>query len=165
MALTFDPFREMDRMAARLLTSGGTQRSASWMPMDLYRAGDHYVVNVDLPGIDPGSIDLDVDANTLTIQAERTIGAVDGAQWLAQERPAGRYIRQLGLGNDVDLDHIKADYQHGVLMLTIPIAERAKPRKIAVEQRDGRSEISTGSGSSGSSSGASSAAAASGASA
>ena len=87
MALTFDPFREMDRMAARLLTSGGTQRSSSWMPMDLYRAGDHYIVNVDLPGIDPGSIDLDVDANTLTIQAERTIGAADGAQWLAQERP------------------------------------------------------------------------------
>ncbi|MET4098925.1 HSP20 family protein [Agrococcus sp. UYP10] len=144
MALTFDPFREMDRMAARLLTSGGTERSSSWMPMDLYRAGDHYIVNVDLPGVDPGSIDLDVDANTLTIQAERTIGAADGAQWLAQERPAGRYMRQLGLGNDVDLERIEATYEHGVLMLTIPVAERAKPRKISVEQRDRRSELSTG---------------------
>lgn len=145
MALTFDPFREMDRMAARLLTSGGTQRSASWMPMDLYRSDDHYVVNVDLPGVDPGSIDLDVDANTLTIQAERTIGAAEGTQWLAQERPAGRYIRQLGLGNDVDLEHIQAKYEHGVLMLTIPIAERAKPRKISIEQGSGQTAINAGS--------------------
>lgn len=141
MALTFDPFREMDRMAARLLTSGGTQRSASWMPMDLYRADDHYVVNVDLPGVDPGSIDLDVDANTLTIQAERTISAAEGTQWLAQERPAGRYIRQLGLGNDVDLEKIQAKYEHGVLMLTIPIAERAKPRRITIEQGGGQTAI------------------------
>lgn len=146
MALTFDPFREMDRMAARLLTSGGSERASSWMPMDLYRAGDHYIVNVDLPGVDPGSIDLDVDANTLTIQAERTIGAQDGAQWLAQERPAGRYMRQLGLGNDVDLEQIQAHYEHGVLMLTIPVAERAKPRKITVEQRDRQSAISSGGG-------------------
>lgn len=145
MALTFDPFREMDRMAARLLTSGGTQRSASWMPMDLYRSDDHYVVNVDLPGVDPGSIDLDVDANTLTIQAERSIGAAEGTQWLAQERPAGRYIRQLGLGNDVDLEHIQAKYEHGVLMLTIPIAERAKPRKISIEQGSGQTSIDAGS--------------------
>ena len=71
MALTFDPFREMDRMTARLLTGGGAQRSAAWMPMDLYRVGEHYVVHVDLPGVDPGSIDLDVDATTLTIQAEK----------------------------------------------------------------------------------------------
>lgn len=142
MALTFDPFREMDRMAARLLTSGGTQRTASWMPMDLYRADDHYVVNVDLPGVDPGSIDLDVDANTLTIRAERTIGGADGTQWLAQERAAGRYMRQLGLGNDVDLERIQASYEHGVLALTIPVAERAKPRKITIEQRDGQSELS-----------------------
>lgn len=149
MALTFDPFREMDRMAARLLTSGGTERSSSWMPMDLYRAGDHYIVNVDLPGVDPGSIDLDVDANTLTIQAERTIGSADGAQWLAQERPAGRYMRQLGLGADVDLEQIQASYEHGVLMLTIPVAERAKPRKITVEPRDRQSQLGSGEGAAG----------------
>ena len=112
-------------------------------------------MNVDLPGIDPGSIDLDVDANTLTIQAERTIGAADGAQWLAQERPAGRYMRQLGLGGDVDLDQIEATYEHGVLTLTIPIAERAKPRKITVEQRGDQAQLSAGAGSgSGASTGA-----------
>ncbi|WP_404312429.1 Hsp20/alpha crystallin family protein [Agrococcus terreus] len=148
MALTFDPFREMDRMAARLMTSGGTQRAASWMPMDLYRSGDHYVVHVDLPGVDPGSIDLDVDASTLTIQAERTLGAADGAQWLAQERPAGRYVRQLSLGSDIDQDAIHAAYEHGVLTLTIPVAERAKPRKITVEQtverRDEQGQLGAG---------------------
>ncbi|MFC7431586.1 MULTISPECIES: Hsp20/alpha crystallin family protein [unclassified Agrococcus] len=133
MALTFDPFREMDRMTARLLTGGGAQRTASWMPMDLYRADEHYVVHVDLPGVDPGSIDLDVDATTLTIQAERTLGAADGAHWLAQERPAGRFTRQLSLGADLDLDAIHASYEHGVLTLTIPVAERSRPRKITVE--------------------------------
>jgi HSP20 family protein len=141
VALTFDPFREMDRLTARLLTGDGTARAASWMPMDLYRTGDHYVVNVDLPGVDPGSIDLDVDGNTLTIAAERTIGADEGARWLAQERPAGRYSRQLSLGPDLDLDGIGASYENGVLALTIPVAERAKPRKIAVEATGGRREI------------------------
>jgi HSP20 family protein len=149
MALTFDPFREMDRMAARLLTDSGMQRGSSWMPMDLYRSDGHYVVNVDLPGIDPGSIDLNVDAGTLTIQAERTIGGSDQRQWLAQERPAGRFVRQLSLGSDVDLDHIEASYQHGVLSLTIPVAERARPRKIEVQHGGERqSQISAGSGSS-----------------
>jgi HSP20 family protein len=150
MALTFDPFREMDRMTARLLGgAGGAAAASSWMPMDLYRAGDHYVVHVDLPGIDPGSIDLGIDAGTLTIQAERTIGGGDQRQWIAQERPAGRYMRQLSLGNDVDLDRIEASYEHGVLTLTIPVAERAKPRKIEVQHGSGgRTEIGTGEGSS-----------------
>lgn len=144
MALTFDPFREMDRFAARLLTDGGAQRSSSWMPMDLHRVGDRYVVHVDLPGVDPGSIDLDVDAGTLTIQAERTLGAAEGARWIARERPAGRFTRQLSLGPDVDLDAIHASYEHGVLSLTIPVAERARPRKIAVEQRSDASAITDG---------------------
>lgn len=149
MALTFDPFREMDRMTARLLGGGGAAAASSWMPMDLYRAGDHYVVHVDLPGIDPGSIDLGIDAGTLTIQAERTIGGGDQRQWIAQERPAGRYMRQLSLGTDVDLDRIEASYEHGVLTLTIPVAERAKPRKIEVQHGGGgQSQIGTGQSSS-----------------
>ncbi|WP_026372832.1 Hsp20/alpha crystallin family protein [Agrococcus lahaulensis] len=149
MALTFDPFREMDRMTARLLSgAGGAAAASSWMPMDLYRSGDHYVVHVDLPGIDPGSIDLGIDAGTLTIQAERTIGGGDQRQWIAQERPAGRYMRQLSLGNDVDLDRIEASYEHGVLTLTIPVAERAKPRKIEVQHGSGgQTQIGTGEGS------------------
>lgn len=141
MALTFDPFREMDRLTARLLTGDGSARAASWMPMDLYRVEDRYVINVDLPGVDPGSIDLDVDGNTLTIAAERTIGAAEGARWLAQERPAGSYTRQLSLGPDLDLDGIHAAYENGVLSLTIPVADRAKPRKISVEHRAEPREI------------------------
>lgn len=137
MALTFDPFREMDRLTARVLSGAGSTRTSSWMPMDLYRTGDHYVVNVDLPGVDPGSIDLDVDASTLTIQAERTLSTPEGGQWLAQERPAGRFTRQLSLGSDLDLDAIHASYSDGVLSLTIPVAERARPRKIAVEHDTG----------------------------
>ncbi len=143
MALTFDPFREMDRLATQLLGPTGAQGGGNprWMPMDLYRSGDHYVVNIDLPGVDPGSIDLDVDANTLTVRAERTLGADESAQWLARERPAGSYMRQLSLGEGIDLDGIHAAYENGVLSLTIPVAEAAKPRKIQVRASGQRSEL------------------------
>ena len=142
MALTFDPFREMDRLAAQLLApQSGQSRPSRWMPMDLYRSGDHYVVDIDLPGVDPGSIDLDVDASTLTVQAERTLGSAEGARWLAQERPAGRFVRQLNLGDGLDVERIHASYEHGVLTLTIPVAEKARPRKIEVQHGGGRQEI------------------------
>lgn len=133
MALTFDPFREMDRLAQLLGPAGTQTRGPRWMPMDLYRSNDHYVVNVDLPGVDPGSIDLNVDGNTLTVRAERTLSAEDSAQWLAQERPAGSFMRQLNLGDGLDVEGIHASYDKGVLSLTIPIAEQAKPRKIEVQ--------------------------------
>ena len=134
VALTFDPFRDLDRLANQLLGPGSAQaRGPRWMPMDLYRSGDHYVVNVDLPGVDPGSIDLDVDGNTLTVRAERTLGADESAQWLAQERPAGGFMRQLSLGEGLDVEKIHAGYENGVLSLTIPVAEQARPRKIEVQ--------------------------------
>lgn len=133
MALTFDPFREMDRLAQLLGPAGTQTRGPRWMPMDLYRSEDHYVVNVDLPGMDPGSIDLNVDGNTLTVRAERTLSAEDSAQWLAQERPAGSFMRQLNLGDGLDVEGIHASYDKGVLSLTIPIAEQAKPRRIEVQ--------------------------------
>lgn len=135
MALTFDPFREVDRLASQLMGSTTGQRGPRWMPMDLYRSGDHFVVNVDLPGVDPGSIDLSVDGNTLTVRAERTLRAEDDAQWLAQERPAGTYMRQLNLGDGLDIDKIHASYDNGVLSLTIPVAEQAKPRRIEVQTK------------------------------
>ncbi|UER53268.1 Hsp20/alpha crystallin family protein [Kineosporiaceae bacterium SCSIO 59966] len=141
VALTFDPFREMDRLASQLIGATTTAtRAPRWMPMDLYRSGDHFVMNVDLPGVDPGSIDLQVDGNTLTVRAERTLHPED-AQWLAQERPAGTFMRQLNLGDGLDIDNIHASYEHGVLSLTIPVAEQAKPRRIAVDvKKDGASE-------------------------
>lgn len=133
MAMSVDPFREMDRLASQLFGQLGTStRSARWMPMDLYRAGDHYVVNVDLPGVDPGSIDLDVDGTMLTIRANRTPAPDDSTKWLVQERPSGSFVRQIGLGEGLDVSAIDATYSNGVLCLTIPIAEQAKPRKIEV---------------------------------
>jgi HSP20 family protein len=134
VTLTFDPFREMDRLTNQLFGgTAGTPRGPRWMPMDLYRVEDHFVVAVDLPGVDPGSIDLNVDGNTLTIQAERSVRSDEGAQWVAQERPAGSFMRQLNLGDGLDVDRIQASYDAGVLTVTIPVAERARPRRITVD--------------------------------
>ncbi|HET8615425.1 MAG TPA: Hsp20/alpha crystallin family protein [Actinomycetales bacterium] len=131
--MSVDPFREMDRLASQLFGQLGTStRNTRWMPMDLFRAGDHYVVNVDLPGVDPGSIDLDVDGTMLTIRASRTVSSDESAKWLVQERPSGNFVRQIGLGEGLDVAKIDATYTNGVLCLTIPIAEQAKPRKIEV---------------------------------
>jgi HSP20 family protein len=136
VTLSFDPFREMDRLTNQLLGGGSTTaRGPRWMPMDLYRVEDHFVVAVDLPGVDPGSIDVGVDGNTLTIRAERSVRSDEHAQWLAQERPAGSFMRQLNLGDGLDIDRIQASYDMGVLTLTIPVAERARPRKIQVDAR------------------------------
>ncbi|WP_454050460.1 Hsp20/alpha crystallin family protein [Cellulomonas sp. Marseille-Q8402] len=129
MATRFDPFQEMDRLMGQVL---GSQRAAATMPMDLFRAGDHYVLHVDLPGADPGTIDVNVDDRTLTIRAQRTARTEDGVQWLAKERPVGTYARQLTVGRGLDLDAISASYADGVLTLTIPVAEEARPRRIEV---------------------------------
>ena len=133
MTLTFDPFREVDRLAQHVFGTAATARGPRWMPMDLYRVEDHFVIAVDLPGVDPGSIDVGVDGNTLTIRAERSVRSEEHAQWLAQERPAGTFMRQLNLGDGLDVDRIEASYDAGVLTVTIPVAERARPRKITVE--------------------------------
>jgi HSP20 family protein len=130
--LTFDPFREGNWLAGPRLGASAANPVSGWMPMDLYRADDQFVVTVDLPGIDPGSVDLTLDGNTLTVRAQRTAPAPEGAQWIAQERPYGAYLRQLSLGDGVNVEDIHASYDAGVLSITIPVAEQAKPRKIAV---------------------------------
>jgi HSP20 family protein len=129
MAMLFDPFRELDRVAANLLD---TRQGPRLMPMDLYREGDHYMLNADLPGVDPGSIDLDVDGQVLTIRAERTARSREGVKWLAHERPYGSFLRQFNLGDGIATDQISATYDNGVLSVMIPVSERAKPRKIEV---------------------------------
>ncbi|WP_130865057.1 Hsp20/alpha crystallin family protein [Acidipropionibacterium timonense] len=129
MTRTFDPFRDMDRFFA-----DATRTPASVaMPMDLYRSGDEYVVAIDLPGVDPASIDIDVEDNTLTIRAERPSRAGEDAQWLSRERAFGTFARRLNLGSGLATDRIGADYSDGVLTLTIPVAEAAKPRRIEVK--------------------------------
>ncbi|MPV38496.1 Hsp20/alpha crystallin family protein [Georgenia subflava] len=129
MATRYDPFRDMDRWLAGALR---TTPSSPGMPLDLYREGESFVAKLDLPGVDPASIDIDVEDRTLTVRAERTNGVGDDVQWLTHERPAGTFARQLTLGNGLALDRIEAGYTDGVLTLTIPVAEEAKPRKIQV---------------------------------
>ena len=128
MARAFDPFREVDRWFSDVAR---TPASAA-MPMDLYRDGDVFVTRIDLPGVDPASIDVDVDDRTLTVRAERRAEVGEDQKWLVRERPAGTFARQLTLGYGVALDRIEAEYSDGVLSLRIPVAEEAKPRKIAV---------------------------------
>ncbi|MFF2389019.1 Hsp20/alpha crystallin family protein [Agromyces sp. NPDC058104] len=133
MATAYDPFRDLDRVASALFEP---RRGPRRMPMDLYRDGDHYVLTADLPGIDPGSVDIDVDGQLLTIRAERTLAAGDGVKWITREREAASFLRQLNLGQGVDTERISASYTNGVLSVTIPVSEKAKPRKIAVEHGD-----------------------------
>ncbi len=129
MIATFDPFRELDRVISSLTKPATAPRL---MPMDLYREGDHYVLSADLPGADPGSVDVSVDGHQLTIRAERTARSQDGIEWIVNEREFGSYVRQLTLGDGLDLDKIAATYDNGVLTITIPVSETAKPRKISV---------------------------------
>jgi len=135
VATRFDPFADTARWMDQML---GAMRDASagnvpGMPMDLYRAGDHYVMHVDLPGADPGSVDVNVEDRTLTIRAERTARTESDVQWLARERATGTYVRQLNVGRGLALDSISASYADGVLTLTIPVAEEAKPRRIEIQ--------------------------------
>ena len=133
MATRIDPFREMDRFLTSVLSADRTAALSQAMPVDLYRSGDHYVLHVDLPGADPGTIDVNVEDRTLTIRAQRSPRTDDDVQWLAKERPSGTYARQLTLGRGLALDAIGATYTDGVLTLTIPVAEEAKPRRIEVQ--------------------------------
>ena len=133
MLMRFDPFRELDRLAQQTL--GGQAASGRWtgMPMDGYRHGDHFTLHFDLPGIDPGSIDLTVEKNVLTVTAERRWQPEEGMEVLVSERPQGQFSRQLFLGDSLDADRIEASYDAGVLTVHIPVAEQAKPRKVEVQ--------------------------------
>ena len=147
MGLRFDPFRDFDRLAEQVL-AGESGRVPMSMPMDLYRSGDHYVLHCDLAGADPGSVDVSVDGTTLTIRAERSARTKEGVQWLRHERPYGAFQRQVSLGEGLDLDAINATYDDGVLTVTIPVAERAKPRRIQISTGT-ESGTESGAGSSG----------------
>lgn len=130
MAVLFDPFRELDRVAASVRDA---QQGPRLMPIDLFRDGDTYVLNADLPGIDPGSIDVDVDGRVLTVRAERTPRSREGVKWMASERPSGSFYRQFTLSDGIATESISASYDNGVLSVTIPVTERAKPRKVEVQ--------------------------------
>jgi HSP20 family protein len=133
---TADPFRDLDRFAGQLL---GTTNRPTVMPMDAWREGDTFQIEFDLPGVARESIDLDVERNVLTVRAERLARNGDW-EMLASERPRGAFSRQLVLGDNLDLERIEASYDTGVLRLSIPVAERAKPRKIEIAGAQGRGE-------------------------
>ncbi|MET0701393.1 MAG: Hsp20 family protein [Mycobacterium sp.] len=133
MLVRTDPFRDLDRLTQQVL---GTAARPTVMPLDAWRDGQEFIVEFDLPGIDQESLDLDIERNVVTVRAERP--DVDpGREMLAAERPRGVFSRQLVLGDNLDTDRIEAKYVGGVLRLRIPVAERAKPRKIAIDRASG----------------------------
>jgi len=137
MLMRFDPFRELDRMVDEAFGGG----RSGVMPMDAYRHGDTFVMHFDLPGVDPRTIDVELERNVLTVKAERTWHPVEGDEVLATERPHGRWSRRLFLGDGLDADRIHATYEQGVLTLTIPVAEQARPRRIEVAREGERQAI------------------------
>ncbi len=142
MLMRTDPFRELDRLTQQFLGSNGTWSRPAPMPLDAYRTDDEYVMCFDLPGVDPEAIDIDVERNMLTVKAERRPrGDGDHVKWELSERPLGVFSRQVMLSDTLDPEGISADYDAGVLTLRIPVAEKAKPRKIAISHRGDRKQI------------------------
>ncbi len=141
MLMRTDPFRELDRLTQQVF---GTPARPSAMPMDAYRKDDSFLVQFDLPGIDPESIDLTIERNVLTVHALRSRPSSDEVEMLAAERPHGTFSRQLFLGDTLDVDAMQADYTDGVLTLRIPVAERAKPRKVTVNAQRKSTEVPAG---------------------
>lgn len=129
MLIRTDPFRELDRLSQQLW---GTTARPAVMPMDAWRDGEEFVVELDLPGVDADSIDIDVERNVVTIRAERPAPAEHQGELVAAERPRGLFSRQIVLGESLDTERIRAGYDHGVLVLRVPVAEKARSRKIQI---------------------------------
>ncbi|MFF7353862.1 Hsp20/alpha crystallin family protein [Streptomyces filipinensis] len=138
MLMRTDPFRELDRIVERVW---GTAAHPAGMPLDAWREGERFFVELDLPGVDPESVDVDVERNVLTVKAERKPAYGGNSDTVITERPAGTFSRQLFLGETLDTDKIEASYQAGVLRLQIPVAEQAKPHKIAISGGGDRKEL------------------------
>jgi HSP20 family protein len=132
MLMRTDPFRDLDRLAQQIV---GTPSRPAAMPIDAFRDGDDFVVLFDLPGVATDSIDLTVEQNVLTVHAVRSRAGDGDVEMVVAERPQGTFSRQLFLGQTLDTDHIEAEYRDGVLQLRLPVAERAKPRKVEISGR------------------------------
>jgi HSP20 family protein len=136
-----DPFRGFDRLTSQLVSG---RRTPMGMPMDVWQADDGYHVALDLPGVDPGSVEITSERNVLTIRAERRAEYEEGHNVLLAERPQGGFTRQLQVGDALDTTKVQATYNNGVLMLTIPMAESAQPRRIEVRTGGDQQEVSVG---------------------
>ncbi|MDQ4020827.1 MAG: Hsp20/alpha crystallin family protein [Actinomycetota bacterium] len=141
MLMRTDPFRDLERWSQQLFGQQGTWARPAVMPMDAYRAGEEFVVQFDLPGVDPASVDVGVERNVLTVKAERRPTAGDEVELQVAERPTGVFSRQLFLGETLDTERTVANYDAGVLTLRIPIAEQAKPHKIAISADNGTTQL------------------------
>lgn len=130
--MRFDPFREIDRMTEQVMSGGRVPRT---MPMEAFRRGDEFFVHIDLPGISEDDVDLTVERNVVSIRAERRSPREEGDELIVDERPHGAFTRQLFLGDNLDASRLSADYDRGVLVLTIPIAEASKPRRIPLQRQ------------------------------
>jgi HSP20 family protein len=138
MLMRTDPFRELDRLTQQVF---GTAARPAAMPMDAYRKGDSFYIHFDLPGVRADSIELTVEQNVLTVRAERAPMQAEGAEMIVSERPYGTFTRQVFLGETLDTDQIAADYAAGVLTLTIPVHEAAKPRSIQISSSDEKQAV------------------------
>ncbi|MFP5345618.1 MAG: Hsp20/alpha crystallin family protein [Actinomycetes bacterium] len=138
-----DPFRQMDRLTSQLLS--GT-RTPMGMPMDVWQADDGYHVALDLPGVDPSTVDITCERNMLTIRAERRAEYGQAQNVVVAERPQGTFTRQLQVGDALDTSKVDARYDNGVLLLTIPVAQSAQPRKIQVQRGQSGQQIDVTSG-------------------
>lgn len=132
--MQFDPFPDLDRLTQHLLASGPVAPRS--MPLDAYRRGDQFIIRLDLPGVDPSSVDVSVVKNMLTVRAERIWNPEEGDEVIAAERPQGGFTRQLLLGENLDVERVEARYDQGVLTVTIPVAETAKPRRVQISTGD-----------------------------
>jgi HSP20 family protein len=139
--MIFDPFRAIDRLAAGVTTGGA---GTTGMPVDLYREGDRYVMKADLPGVQPGSVDVSVDGQVLTIRAERAVETSDGVQWLLNERPSLSLLRQFSVSDDIDRENITAQFENGVLTVVVPVAQQARARKIQISGSQTQQSIQAG---------------------
>jgi HSP20 family protein len=139
-----DPFRDVDRFFQQLWTGqNGTANRPLAMPMDAFRKDDSFLIRLDLPGVSADSVDLTVEDNVLTIKAERPAPpASENVELVIAERPYGTFTRQVFLGTNLDAEHIRAEYEAGVLTLAIPVAEHARPRRIEVTERADRQQLS-----------------------
>ncbi len=137
MLMRFDPFRELDQVAQQVLR----QSTRPGAPMDAYRHGDQFIVQFDLPGVDPSSIDLTVEKNVLSVTATRQRTFGEGDEVLVAERPQGEFRRQLFLGEQLDRENVAAAYEDGVLTLTLSVVEQAKPRKVEISKGSTHKEV------------------------
>jgi len=140
MLLRFDPFRELDRLAQEAFRPFRALSTASVLPLDVYRDGDRYILEMDLPGVDPATIDVHVEDDVLTVSAERPGWTDERDGVIIAERPRGRFRRQLSLGKGLDVDGIEARYDGGVLRVTLPVAEHAKVRKVEITTGNGQAK-------------------------